>query len=926
MPRLNKQGQALMGIGNQIVSIDGRTIDTESGGARWYKDGIIYANNANGSKLIYYSQTTGKKVVVSNKGATAIAANPNSWAAFIGGIEGVRVNGDVVQYPNSSLGDGAVDAEHLLMMDVYQSYENNIRDIVTNNLYKFNYVSDVRAYKEYFTVASNGQTFIQHYDSPIITKARTFAPGTASVVWNGKIWFFYNTSDRGTVFHPFDSTYGYVIPNAGFNPDVVMMDNGKIRLAASSGPGELPNELQLWEEEEVVALPLQDLSRLIEHNYGPFSRKIWAAPFYQHSVRYGNDAQPIGNATLIVEPNVSAPGFPCFASKEAVSTVDKNFLIGYWCSGSDVSSLIQEYNAFLTRPELPIIAYLDSRAWPSSKPSEFKDNRTWLGIQCYRRTGESYDSFKGEMELVLDRVSSYNLPIMLITQAYDNNGTISIDKVIELQPLFDAWVKKYFVIGILPFSSMRPGGYNNYPALRSEVTKLLAPAARPNRNDYWTPDMTLVKPEVTVLNWTLDELKNGREFNFEDRMNPGFGARVWVENKSIYAEFRNPKGMGRTGATREVKECMTIPPIQPPPIPPINPPVTSISKVRVDGLVFKNEDNSIFSWKGFSSFLLLRRLLEGDETGVRSYLKGWQALGYNVARVFSQVNWTGSPGPGLNPRDYPNYWNGLGKLINICAEYGIYVEFVHHTYAYDLTQMAEWSKSCRDFTGLYKNVFNEIANEPPVNGIDIDSLVRLIDTSKFVGPWATGQYDPTALPSGTYCTAHTARDEEWPRKAKWLLEYREGGGPNDNSDPAMLRPIIGDEPIGGADFNIPGRRSNVPSDFFAYASLAQLYGAGSTYHHESGLNSIMPDGVELECAKAFIDGINSVNPNFQVGEYSRVGLTNSPIKADESLRTYAMILGNKATVVRVRPTGPFEVADGWVVTGSVGTTIYLQRS
>jgi hypothetical protein len=83
----------------------------------------------------------------------------------------------------------------------------------------------------------------------------------------------------------------------------------------------------------------------------------------------------------------------------------------------------------------------------------------------------------------------------------------------------------------------------------------------------------LVKPEITVENWTLNELKDGREFKCVDRMNPGFGFRVHVKAGAMYAEFTNPAGTGKTGLARMVTKCPSVePPPPPPPTPPPLPP------------------------------------------------------------------------------------------------------------------------------------------------------------------------------------------------------------------------------------------------------------------------------------------------------------------------------------------------------------------
>lgn len=428
----------------------------------------------------------------------------------------------------------------------------------------------------------------------------------------------------------------------------------------------------------------------------------------------------------------------------------------------------------------------------------------------------------------------------------------------------------------------------------------------------------LVKPEVTVLNWS-PEVKNGWEFKAIDRMNPGFGFRLFAEKGSFYATITNPVGDGNTGASRPFKVCNTsAPPVEPPPNP-IPPGV--ISKIRVEGLVFQDEQNNIFPYRGFTSFLLYKRFLDGED--IRPYVKLWSALGYNVARVFSQVDWTGDPGPGFFASSYPNYNAQLNNFFALLSQEGMYCEFTIHTFDYNLNEMASHVVRCVQIAQNHKNVFIELANEPPVNGIDIQGLVNRLDTSSWNMPWSTGLYDVPSRPAGKYLTVHLDRGDEWPRKFRQLLEYRDGGGPDTENDPAMNMPVVHDEPIGGATYNQPGKRSNVTSDFYSHGAGCQLHGAGGTYHHQSGLNSIMPIGLELDCAKAFITGLRLVLPIYQLGNYTRVGLQGCPFTEDASLRTYGMIMGNLACMVRVRPTTPYIVDFGWKVTSEDSQKIVI---
>ena len=71
------------------------------------------------------------------------------------------------------------------------------------------------------------------------------------------------------------------------------------------------------------------------------------------------------------------------------------------------------------------------------------------------------------------------------------------------------------------------------------------------------PEDEVKPPVVTVQNWTLDELKDGREFVFSDSANPalGYKVRVHVRDGSMYAELENTAGYATTGQKRPVKPC-----------------------------------------------------------------------------------------------------------------------------------------------------------------------------------------------------------------------------------------------------------------------------------------------------------------------------------------------------------------------------------
>ncbi len=192
------------------------------------------------------------------------------------------------------------------------------------------------------------------------------------------------------------------------------------------------------------------------------------------------------------------------------------------------------------------------------------------------------------------------------------------------------------------------------------------------------------------------------------------------------------------------------------------------------------------------------------------------------------------------------------------------------------------------------NLLIEIGNEPTTHkNIDTAALRSVLTASPFL--FASGDYEDSHRWFGRYLTAHTPRDAEWPRKAHDLLEYYGGGGPSAPSDPPHNVPCIADEPIR------PDQAGYVETDFYAYAAVCSILGAGATFHFENGKQADVPTADEARCAVAFRRGLTAFPADAPIsGAYRRAD--------DASLRSY--VVG--PYMVRVRPTGPEAPESGWV--------------
>lgn len=203
------------------------------------------------------------------------------------------------------------------------------------------------------------------------------------------------------------------------------------------------------------------------------------------------------------------------------------------------------------------------------------------------------------------------------------------------------------------------------------------------------------------------------------------------------------------------------------------------------------------------------------------------------------------------------------------------------------------------------NLFAEIGNEPSVHkAINTRALKADLDASGFL--YASGDYEDSRKWFGKYGTAHTARTDDWVRRAHDFVEYFHGGGPNDPGEPACRVPWVADEPAKPQDVG-----GNKVRDFYAYAAACSLFCAGATFHSESGKFCRRFTPEEQQLAKAFLDGLNVFPADAALGSYFRV--TESPNPPEG--RTY--IIGGKY-MVRCQQPGTKAPEAGWTALDSLG--------
>lgn len=251
------------------------------------------------------------------------------------------------------------------------------------------------------------------------------------------------------------------------------------------------DELKALAPEEPIPVPISD-----EVMIKAFDRPMWQAPYFSHHTRYG-DTSPdkhVGNAIVVLDDDENKSRFNNLGMPLIVeSPLNDNLTVAYIAHGADMNELVNKVNIASSHPEKPIIAYLDGDGWPESNP--FNSERIWPSIQAYRFPSESLSGFESRMDSVINRVSTYKLPMSLVTRFDDFNGSSSVLKTLECMLLYEEWLRDFFFVVHMPFADRRGNGISKNNSLWNfaRAFQFAIPSERPNRFDYWKPAASSVK-------------------------------------------------------------------------------------------------------------------------------------------------------------------------------------------------------------------------------------------------------------------------------------------------------------------------------------------------------------------------------------------------------------------------------------------------
>ncbi len=344
-----------------------------------------------------------------------------------------------------------------------------------------------------------------------------------------------------------------------------------------------------------------------------------------------------------------------------------------------------------------------------------------------------------------------------------------------------------------------------------------------------------------------------------------------------YLDYRQ-RGFAHERAMRQMERDMNAEAGLPDPYPDAVEPMTALSTA---GRIFQRAGQP-HRVKGASAFQLLDRFAGSGD--ISAYARAYRERDCNMFRVWPYV-----PVPPWDPGWNPPPNDVIVGFVTHLGEQGFTVEITLLTD--DDSSRIPWARHLVEDLAAARpeNLLIEIGNEPLTNkNIRVEDLKDVCDRSGFL--YSSGIYEDSRRAFGRYGTHHSPRDAEWPRKAHDALEFYNGGGPNDPSDPPHRTPWLLDEPIRPDEAG--GTIEDKRRDFYAYAAASSIMGAGATLHSNSGKFATVPEGEDAICADAFARGLNVFPADAPNGSYERI--------VENTLRTYAV----GPYMVRVRPQTP----------------------
>ena len=284
---------------------------------------------------------------------------------------------------------------------------------------------------------------------------------------------------------------------------------------------------------------------------------------------------------------------------------------------------------------------------------------------------------------------------------------------------------------------------------------------------------------------------------------------------------------------------------------PFDPPAGVLQRRVVQGKFFALADGTLWTMIQCSDFNLLWRYRMQDITPILAQRRD---VGFNTLRVFTVYDVAGIGRQGPSPELYGQ----IPSFLALCATYSLYVELVAFTgpytglFADDDAKVAHWEALQEAMDGSVHSLERVNEGDHPANrDIPFSRLHRPTGVLASAGS-AMADHAPM-LPVWNYSSYHSNDLYEWQRKCAHNPMA-------DVADKYGCPAVAGENTRGDKDgYNL--------AHAFDAAAGGALLPAGSCCHTPHWKTSELWDGAELDWARAWVQGAQSVPLEFQRGAY-----------------------------------------------------------
>ncbi|HEX5214569.1 MAG TPA: hypothetical protein VFV98_03850 [Vicinamibacterales bacterium] len=378
-------------------------------------------------------------------------------------------------------------------------------------------------------------------------------------------------------------------------------------------------------------------------------------------------------------------------------------------------------------------------------------------------------------------------------------------------------------------------------------------------------------------------------------------------------------------------------------------PAATPPKIVTDGVMFRTAAGAPWRWQLVSMFTAARRFSEGEDLSTQ--IAWTKHVGANGWRVFLQhafMDW--DPPRGVHEKHWITPLDKVRPLADLLAQHGLYVEFTiladSQAFGEDrgqrypaLNQSFEWQRDrVRDVIAAVTdapNVFLEIANEPPFNGVDPWKIVDALGLqSKANRPVLMSSGDYRIIGNEQHFRVldfigdHPDRDDDYPSDAARTAHLVNEGWPAEagrSGFPGRRVPVVADEMQKFGETSRDGEDSADPSlDRAEDAGGAFGIGSpGATCHTVDGIRSRVPGPNQTRACTAFFAAMNFFPIEAVTWPYRRNGAAGHPLRPTTSKlagEVVSRLNGNEAWAAATQTQAGWtaEPAEGWRIVQRAG--------